>query len=131
MSKVSPTKMELAPAKKHSACVSSLMAVRPAESRTCDFGIMMRASAIVRTNSIGSIGSASPSGVPSIGISMLIGTLSGGSGRLAKVTSMSMRSALSSPMPTMPPQQTLMPLSRTLASVSNRSAKVRVEITSL
>ena len=60
-------KIELAPAKKHSACISSLISVRPAESRTYDFGIRMRASAMVRTNSIVSIFSALPSGVPSIG----------------------------------------------------------------
>ena len=55
VSSVSPTKIELAPAKKHSACVSSLISVRPAESRTNDFGIMMRASAMVRTNSMSSM----------------------------------------------------------------------------
>jgi hypothetical protein len=55
------------------------MAERPADRRTYDFGIMMRASATIRTNSIGAIGAASASGVPAIGISMLIGTLSGGS----------------------------------------------------
>ena len=76
VSKVSPTKIELAPAKKQSACISSLMAERPADRRTKDFGIMMRASAMMRMNSIGAIGAASASGVPGIGISMLIGTLS-------------------------------------------------------
>ena len=34
VSSVSPTKIELAPAKKHSACVSSLICVRPADRRT-------------------------------------------------------------------------------------------------
>src|ERR1700755_421665 len=82
VSKTSPTKMELAPAKKHRACISSVMAVRPAERRTYDFAIMILASAMVRTKSIGSIGAAFASGVPAIGISMLMGTLSGGSGRL-------------------------------------------------
>ena len=90
---------------------------------------MMRASATIRTNSIGAIGSAFASGVPAIGISMLIGTLSGGSARLASVTSMSTRSASSSPMPNMPPQQTFMPDCRTFSSVSRRSAKLRVEVT--
>ena len=33
--------MELAPAKKHSACSSSLMSPRPAESRTRDAGSMI------------------------------------------------------------------------------------------
>ena len=55
---------------------------------------MIRASATIRTNSIGPIGAASASGVPAIGISMLSGTLSGGSGRLASVTSISTRSAV-------------------------------------
>ncbi len=41
--------MELAPAKKHRACISSLISVRPAERRTNDVGIMMRASAMTRT----------------------------------------------------------------------------------
>jgi hypothetical protein len=34
VSSVSPTKIELAPANKHMACISSVMAVRPAERRT-------------------------------------------------------------------------------------------------
>ena len=45
---------------------------------------MMRASATILTNSIGPIGAASASGVPAIGISMLIGTLSGGSVQVGK-----------------------------------------------
>ena len=43
------------------------MAERPADRRTKDFGIMMRASAMIRINSIGAIGAASASGVPGIG----------------------------------------------------------------
>ncbi|MCY1245541.1 hypothetical protein D9M72_587010 [compost metagenome] len=86
----------------------------------------MRASAMVRTKSIGSTGAASASFEPGIGISMLIGTLSGGTGRLASVTSIEIRSSAVSPMPRMPPAQTLMPASRTFANVSSRSAKLRV-----
>src|SRR5437870_287293 len=58
VSKVSPTKIEFAPAKKQSACISSVIAERPADRRTYDFGIMMRASATIRTNSMGAIGAA-------------------------------------------------------------------------
>ena len=61
------------------------------------------------------------SGVPSTCTSMLIGTLSGCTGRLASVAIMPARSSAPSPMPTMPPQQTLMPASRTAPSVSSRS----------
>ena len=50
-------KIELAPARKQSACSSSLIASRPAESRTNDAGIMIRATAMVRTKSSGSSGS--------------------------------------------------------------------------
>ncbi|CKZ99599.1 Uncharacterised protein [Mycobacterium tuberculosis] len=51
--------------------------MRPADRRTSDIGIRILASATVRTKEIGSIGAALASGVPSIGNSMLIGTLSG------------------------------------------------------
>ena len=61
------------------------------------------------------------SGVPSTCTSMLIGTLSGCAGRLASVAIMPTRSSSPSPMPTMPPQQTWMPASRTWSSVSSRS----------
>jgi len=105
------------------------MAERPADSRTYDCGIMIRASATILTNSIGPIGAALASGVPAIGISMFTGTLSGGSGRFASVTSISTRSASSSPIPRMPPQQTFMPDWRTFSSVSSRSENVRVEVT--
>ncbi len=68
VSSVSPTKIEFAPAKKQSACNSSLIDVRPAESRTIERGIMMRASAMVRTNSSGSMRlRALSSGVPGWG----------------------------------------------------------------
>ena len=79
----SPKKIEFAPARKQRACNSSLIASRPAESRTNEAGIMIRATAMVRTNSSGSRGPASASGVPSTRTSILIGTLSGCSGKLA------------------------------------------------
>ena len=49
-------KIELAPARKHSACASSDSDSRPALSRTIDAGIRMRAVAIMRTSSSGSSG---------------------------------------------------------------------------
>ena len=52
VSSFGPPKIELAPARKHSACVSSLIVSRPADSRTIDFGMVMRATAIVRTKSM-------------------------------------------------------------------------------
>ncbi len=55
--------MEFAPARKHKACNSSDMLVRPAERRTRAAGIKIRATAIVRTISKGSIGAAFASGV--------------------------------------------------------------------
>src|SRR5262249_7983566 len=50
----SPQKIELAPARKQSACSSLLFTSQPAESRTTEAGIRIRATAIVRTNSSGS-----------------------------------------------------------------------------
>ncbi|CSI08606.1 Uncharacterised protein [Vibrio cholerae] len=67
----------MAPAIKHSACICSFIFSRPAERRTADFGIIMRATAIKRTKSKGSTSSTCSSGVPFTLTSMLIGTLSG------------------------------------------------------
>ena len=44
VSNCSPTKIEFAPATKHSACNSSLILVRPAESRTTEAGMRMSSS---------------------------------------------------------------------------------------
>ncbi len=79
---------------------------------------MMRAMAIVRMKSKASTSSLSASGVPLTFTNMLIGTLSGGVGRLASCSSSPARSFTLSPSPTMPPEQTLIPASRTLSSVS-------------
>src|SRR6516162_409564 len=76
---------------------------------------------VLGTKSIGSNASALASGVPSTLTSKLIGTLSGCAGRFASVVIMPTRSSAFSPMPTMPPQQTRMPASRTWPSVSRRS----------
>ena len=133
---MSPVKIELAPARKHSAWVLSVIDSRPAERRTIDSGMVIRATATVRTNSMSSIlaigvsASMSPSTVPLIGTSALIGTLSGWRGRVARVWMKPTRSARVSPMPTIPPEQTLIPAWRTFSSVSSLSSSVRVVITS-
>src|ERR1700724_1212487 len=78
VSSTSPMKMELAPATKHSACNSSVIYWRPADSRSTLFGIMIRATAIIRTSAIGSGRSAvSLTGTPLTSFHRLIGTLSG------------------------------------------------------
>ena len=56
-------------------------------------GIVMRATAMVRTNSSGSSVGSPASGVPATCTSMLIGTDSGCGGRLAKVAIMPTRSS--------------------------------------
>ena len=86
----------------------------------------MRATAMQRTKSKGSTGAAPASGVPGTRTRLLMGTLSGCCGRFASVASMEARSRVVSPMPTMPPQQTFNPASRTAARVSRRSWYVRV-----
>ena len=121
VSSLSPRKIELAPARKHSACSSSLICSRPADSRTIEAGITMRATAMVRTNSMPSSGAWPSSGVPSTCTSMLIGTLSGWAGRVARLCSSPVRSSAFSPKPTMPPQHTFSPAARTLPRVSSRS----------
>ena len=82
--------------------------------------------AIMRTRSMGSMAGMSASGVPSTGTRALMGTLSGCGSRLARVRSISQRSSSLSPMPMMPPEQTVMPASRTVFRVRRRSSKVRV-----
>jgi len=48
VSSLSPVKMEFAPAKNITDCSRGEKDMRPAESRTIDFGIRMRAVAMVR-----------------------------------------------------------------------------------
>ena len=93
----SPKNIEFAPAKKHKACNSSLIASLPAVKRITAFGIIILAVAIVRTNSKGSKSAVSPRGVPLIFTSILIGTLWGGSGKLANCWSKEILSSLDSP----------------------------------
>ncbi|KYG03620.1 hypothetical protein BE21_50780 [Sorangium cellulosum] len=105
-----------------SSCASRESSVRPADRRTIARGIMSRATAIIRTNSIGSTGGRLSSGVPGERTRALIGTLSGCGSRRASSTSISQRSAIDSPMPMMPPEQTVMPARRTLRRVTSRSS---------
>ena len=69
--------MEFAPARKHKACRDSGMSSRPADRRTMARGMVMRATAIVRTNSKGSRAAVPASGVPSTCTRLLMGTDSG------------------------------------------------------
>ncbi len=105
-----------------SSCASSLICSRPAESRTIARGIRMRAVAIIRTISIALTGGASKSGVPRTRTSMLMGTDSGCGSCAASVCSMAQRSSTDSPMPMIPPEQTVIPAARTFRSVRSRSS---------
>src|ERR1700740_1053318 len=67
--------MEFAPASRHSACRSSDIASRPAESRTWARGMSTRATAIARTKSNGSTSGTPASGVPGTFPRRLRGTL--------------------------------------------------------
>ncbi len=88
-----PQKIELAPARKHSACISSLMSSRPADSRTIDAGMAdardRDACARIRARRAPA---SRPSGVPATRTSRLIGTLSGCSGKVASAAIMPTRS---------------------------------------
>src|SRR5438128_326233 len=117
--------MLLAPAWRHSACSSSFISVRPADKRTTEAGITMRVAAMVRTNSNESSVGVPKSGVPSTCINRLIGTLSGCGSSAANCASRPARTRRLSPMPTMPPQHTLMPASRTYDDRLETLAHVR------
>ena len=100
-------KIELAPARRQRACVSSDICSRPADRRTTLCGIIKRATAIVRAKSMPDSGNESASAVPPTGTRALIGTLSGWGCMRARAAKRPARSSACSPMPTMPPQQTL------------------------
>src|SRR5216684_1601475 len=89
-------------------------------------GIKSRAVAMMRTTSTVPTGATSAKGVPRTRTSMLMGTDSGCGSCAASVTSMAQRSSIDSPMPMIPPEQTVMPASRTCRSVRRRSSYVRV-----
>src|SRR6266436_5483860 len=113
----SPVKMEFAPARKQSVTASDDISRRPAASRTREAGIRTRAVAMARTMTSGSSAFTSASGVPSFRTSMLTGTLSGCGLRRESSCSRPIRSSSVSPMPRIPPQQTVMPALRTCAMV--------------
>ena len=122
VSNLSPAKIELAPAKKHKACPSWLIWVRPADRRTCDSGITIRAVATIRTISKISTGLQSSKGVPSTGTKALIGTDSGCGLSVDKATNIPARSSNDSPIPIIPPLHTVILVLRTLSIVSKRSS---------
>ena len=87
-------------------------------------GLMKRNRAtVVRTSSTDS-GANSARGVPGMGVRILIGIDLTSSSRSSKA--MSMRSVICSPMPMMPPEQSVMPAARASPSVSTFSAQVWV-----
>ena len=91
--------------------------------------MVIRATAIVRTNSVQSKSAASAIGVPSTFTNWLIGTDSGCGSRFAKLAMRPARSLRVSFMPTIPPQQTFKPTRRTFPNVLKRSSKRRVPMT--
>ena len=89
----------------------------------------MRATAIMRTVSSTSTSGACSNGVPGTRDNTLIGTESGWGSRIASWWRNETRSSTDSPIPMMPPQHTVMSVSRTAAIVSSRSWYVRVVMT--
>ena len=83
--------------------------------------MVMRAAAMVRTNSKLSTPLTLAIGVPGMATRLLIGTDSGAGERLASWAISAARLRRDSPMPMMPPEQTLMPALRTSPMVSMRS----------
>ena len=121
VSSFSPEKIELAPATKQSACASSDSASRPADRRTRALGATRRAQATVRTSS---------ERIEILGIGErrarrahehVHGQALGVRIRRPSCASSAQRSRADSPMPMMPPQQTLSPASCTWRRVSSRS----------
>mmetsp|Transcript_44889 Transcript_44889/g.94190 ORF Transcript_44889/g.94190 Transcript_44889/m.94190 type:complete len:218 (-) Transcript_44889:815-1468(-) len=137
---LSPLKIELAPAWNIKYCSASEKESLPALRRTIVRGMTMRAVAIILamskastsaipSDSVSSSAAVSPRGVPSTATRALMGTLSGCSGSVDRTWRRPTRSVSFSPRPRMPPQQTLIPASRTLAIVSKRSSYDRVVMT--
>ena len=81
----------------------------------------------MRSASVPAITGRSPKGVPGRGLRKFSGTSSGASS--PSWAANSARCSSDSPMPTMPPQQTSMPASRTIVSVDQRSSQVWVVTT--
>ena len=116
-----PKKIELAPAKKQRACSSQDRPSLPAERRIIALGMAILAVAIIRTISQIGSGLCSCKGVPFIGTKRLIGTDAGCGCLLARTWTRLIRSSTLSPIPIIPPQQTLKPAFSTASSVSSRS----------
>ena len=106
------------------------MLSRPADRRTMLRGMVIRATATVRTNSMSSISRSpphmSPSTVPLTGTSALIGTLSGWRGSVASAWMKPTRSLAALAHADDPAAAHAIPARRTSSSVSSRSWKVRV-----
>ena len=128
---LSPANIDPAPAIKHMACPSSVICVLPAESRTVVFGRTILVVATILIISQIGIFSCSSMGVPSTATSALIGTDSGYGFNVDKVTNIAALSIGDSPIPIMPPEQTVRPAFLTFPMVSIRSSYPRVEITFL
>ncbi len=107
------------------------MSVRPADKRTWVWGMTIRVVATILIISQIETGSISSIGVPGTATSALIGVDSGCGSKVAKATSIPARSSKASPIPIIPPLHTVTLVLRTLAIVSSRSSKARVEMTSL
>ena len=106
--------------------MASPISSRPADKRTTDFGINIRATAMVRTNSLSLGGVTFSNGVPAIGTSRLMGTESGWVARFANDCNIEARSVGVSPKPKIPPLQTWILAFFTLCSFRfkiHRSAK--------
>ena len=84
-------------------------------------GMRIRAVAITRANSSALTAGWSAKGVPATRTKLLIGTLSGCGSWLASCSSRPKRSSTLSPMPMIPPEQTVTPLRRTRSNVFSLS----------
>src|SRR5688572_18525331 len=113
MTRDSLEKTELAPAMKHRAWSEKDIFARPAERRTVDLGMRIRAIPIMRTVSQMGTSGLSWSGVPGTLERTLTGTDSGCGFMVARVWSRETRSAADSPSPMMTPQQMVTPVLRT------------------
>ena len=87
-------------------------------------GLMRRNRATVVSTSSTDSGANSARGVPGMGVRMLIGIEVTSSSRSSRA--MSIRSVICSPMPMMPPEQSVMPADRASCRVSTFSAQVWV-----
>ena len=94
-------------------------------------GSTIRVVATMRIISQIDTGAISSIGVPSTGTKAFIGVLSGCGLKLAKATNIPALSSMASPIPIIPPLQTVTFVLRTFSMVSNLSLNALVEMTSL